>query len=80
MRLDQEGFGSLSAVLAIASHRNGRQFFMGLLCAAAAAAPAGKCAYMGFCGENLSEVMGDVRSVLPECTLIMPDNRGNSLW
>ena len=26
MRLDQEGFGSLSAVLAIASHRNGRQF------------------------------------------------------
>lgn len=80
MRLDQEGFGSLSAVLAIASHRNGRQFFMGLRCAAAAAAPAGKCAYMGFCGENLSEVMGDVRSVLPECTLIMPDNRGNSLW
>ena len=39
---------------------------MGLLCAAAAAAPAGKCACMGFCGENLSEVMGDVRSVLPE--------------
>lgn len=36
---------------------------MGLLCAAAAAAPAGKCACMGFCGENLSEVMGDVRSV-----------------
>ena len=34
----------------------------------------------GLCGENLSEVMGDVRSVLPECTLIMPDNRGNSLW
>ena len=81
MRLDQEGFGSLSAVLAIASHRNGRQFFMGLRCAAAAAAaPAGKCACMGFFGENLSEVMGDVRSVLPECTLIMPDNRGNSLW
>ena len=52
---------------------------MGLLCAAAAAAPAGKCAYMGFCGENLSEVMGEVRSVLPECTLIMPDNRGNYL-
>lgn len=50
---------------------------MGLLCAAAAAAPAGNCACMGFCGENLSEVMGDVRSVLPECTLIMPDNRGN---
>ena len=42
---------------------------MGLRCAAAAAAPAGKCACMGFCGENLSEVMGDVRSVLPECTL-----------
>ena len=39
-----------------------------------------KCACMGICGENLSEVMGDVRSVLPECTLIMPDNRGNSLW
>ncbi len=53
---------------------------MGLLCAAAVAAPTGKCACMGFCGENLSEVMGDVRSVLPECTLIMPDNRGNSLW
>ena len=53
---------------------------MGLLCTAAAAAPAGKCACMGICGENLSEVMGDVRSVLPECTLIMPDNRGNSLW
>ena len=53
---------------------------MGLLCAAAAAAPAGKCACMGICGESLSEVMGDVRSVLPECTLIMPDNRGNSLW
>ena len=34
----------------------------------------------GLCGENLSEVMGDIRSVLPECTLIMPDNRGNSLW
>ena len=34
----------------------------------------------GLCGENPSEVMGDVRSVLPECTLIMPDNRGNSLW
>ena len=80
MRLDQEGFGSLPAVLAIASHRNGRQFFMGLLCTAAAAAPAGKYACMGFCGENLWEVMGDVRSVLPECTLIMPDNRGNSLW
>ena len=31
MRLDQEGFGSLSAVLAIASHRNGRQFFICLL-------------------------------------------------
>ena len=58
----------------------GDSFFMGLLCAAAAAAPAGKCACMGFAGENLSEVMGDVRSVLPECTLIMPDNRGNSLW
>ena len=58
----------------------GDSFFMGLLCAAAAAAPAGKCACMGFCGENLSEVMGEVRSVLPECTLIMPDNRGNSLW
>ena len=58
----------------------GDSFFMGLLCAAAAAAPAGKCACMGICGENLSEVMGDVRSVLPECTLIMPDNRGNSLW
>ena len=58
----------------------GDSFFMGLLCAAAAAAPAGNCACMGFCGENLSEVMGDVRSVLPECTLIMPDNRGNSLW
>ena len=53
---------------------------MSLLCTAAAAAPAGKCAYMGIGGENLSEVMGDVRSVLPECTLIMPDNRGNSLW
>ena len=35
---------------------------------------------LGICGESLSEVMGDVRSVLPECTLIMPDNRGNSLW
>ena len=58
----------------------GDSFFMGLLCAAAAAAPAGKCACMSFCGENLSEVMGEVRSVLPECTLIMPDNRGNFLW
>ena len=38
------------------------------------------CLHGHFCGENLSEVMGDVRSVLPECTLIMPDNRGNSLW
>lgn len=36
----------------------GDSFFMGLLCAAAAAAPAGKCACMGFFGENLSEVMG----------------------
>ena len=53
---------------------------MRLLCTAAAAAPAGQCAGMGICGENLSEVMGDVRSVLPECTPIMPDNRGNSLW
>ena len=53
---------------------------MGLLCAAAATAPAGKCACMGFCRENFSEVMGEVRSVLPECTLIMPDNRGNFLW
>ena len=42
--------------------------------------PFQKCACMGICGENLSEVMGDVRSVLPECTLIMPDNRGNFLW
>ena len=80
MRLDQEGVGSLPAVLAIASHRNGRQFFMGLLCAAAAAAPAGKICLHGHCGESFSEVMGEVRSVLPECTLIMPDNRGIFLW
>ena len=43
---------------------------MGLLCAAAAAAPAGKCACMGFCGENLSEVMGEVRSVLLSAPLL----------
>ena len=58
MRLDQEGFGSLSAVLAIASHRNGRQFFMGLLCAAAAAALAGKCACMGICGRTFRRLWG----------------------
>lgn len=58
MRLDQEGFGSLSAVLAIASHRNGRQFFMGLLCATAAAAPAGKCACMGFAGRTFRRLWG----------------------
>ena len=58
MRLDQEGFGSLSAVLAIASHRNGRQLFMGLLCAAAAAAPAGKCACMGICGRTFRRLWG----------------------
>lgn len=58
MRLGQEGFGSLSAVLAIASHRNGRQFFMGLLCAVAAAAPAGKCACMGFAGRTFRRLWG----------------------
>ena len=39
-----------------------------------------RSACMGICGESFSEVMGEVRSVLPECTLIMPDNRGIFLW
>lgn len=79
MRLGQEGFGSLSAVLAIASHRNGRQFFYGPAVRRCCGRTHREMCLHGL-WESFSEVMGDVRSVLPECTLIMPDNRGNSLW
>ena len=36
----------------------GDSFFMGLLCAAAAAAPAGKCACMGFAGRTFRRLWG----------------------
>ena len=69
---DQEGFGSLSAALAIAWHGTGDSVLVSI-CWVVPKAPAPA-------DESLCWLLGGLFVHLPDCTLILPDNRGISLW
>ena len=58
MRLDQEGFGSLSAVLAIASHRNGRQFLWACCAPLLRLHPQGNVPAWAFAGRAFRRLWG----------------------
>ena len=58
MRLDQEGFGSLSAVLAIASHRNGRQFLWACCAPLLRLHPQGNVPAWAFAGRTFRRLWG----------------------
>lgn len=58
MRLDQEGFGSLSAVLAIASHRNGRQFLWACCAPLLRPHPQGNVPAWAFAGRTFRRLWG----------------------
>ena len=68
---DQEGFGSLSAARAIAWHGTGDSVFLSTCWIVLLHRPPQVKALVGFWEVSLH---------LPDCTLMLPDNRGISLW
>ena len=68
---DQEGFGSLSAARAIAWHGTGDSVFLSTCWVVLLHRPPQVKALVGFWEVSLH---------LPDCTLMLPDNHGISLW
>ena len=71
LRVPHQGFGSLSAARAIAWHGTGDSVFISTCWVVLLHRPPQVKALVGFWEVSLH---------LPDCTLMLPDNRGISLW